>query len=63
MRSAQGPPACGRADPHLHRTEIQRPLPSPCLAADSPSAFQDVLYTLLVVLLGVTAFNERKTLL
>lgn len=33
------------------------------LTSDSPSAFQDVLYTLLVVLLGVTAFNERKTLL
>lgn len=33
------------------------------LASESPSAFQDVLYTLLVVLLGVTAFNERKTML
>ena len=33
------------------------------LAAESPSAMQDVLYTLLVILLGVTAINERKTLL
>jgi hypothetical protein len=31
--------------------------------ADSPSAMQDVLYTLLVILLGVTAINERRTLL
>ncbi len=43
--------------------EASAPFPARSLAADSPSAFQDVLYTLLVVLLGVTAFNERKTLL
>jgi hypothetical protein len=36
-----------------------------CLAwwpADAPSALQDVLYTLLVVVLGVTAYSERKAL-
>ncbi|PRW51121.1 hypothetical protein C2E21_5514 [Chlorella sorokiniana] len=32
------------------------------LQSDAPSALQDVIYTLLVIALGVTAFNERKSL-
>lgn len=32
------------------------------LQSDAPSALQDVLYTLLVVVLGVTAYSERKAL-
>ena len=59
--------AVGRLGRHLHACCLRHALssapfrsPRTSFSADAPSAGQDVIYTLLVVLLAVTAYNERK---
>lgn len=53
--------ACSSCHPPRN-LQPSTPRPSAPHDADAPSAIQDVIYTLLVVALGVTAFSERKSL-
>lgn len=58
--AGSGTPAWRRPLPTSLALPPSSPHTTPPSPADAPSALNDVIYTLLVVAIGVTAFNERR---